>query len=168
MGVCSQEGKGSAFHFTTRFESFEPAQSAQPADDAGADPVGPLSILVAEDDPVSQTLVSSLLKPHGHSITLVSNGSQAFSALERRTFDLVLMDIQMPGMDGLEVTAKIRERERETGGHTPIIALTAHALRGDQQRCLQGGMDGYVSKPVHAGDLQAAITAAMRMSVAGQ
>ncbi|HEX7597264.1 MAG TPA: response regulator, partial [Polyangia bacterium] len=129
----------------------------------------PLSILLAEDDPASQALVSSLLKPRGHRITTVSNGLQALSALEGQRFDLVLMDVQMPDMDGMEATAEIRKRERETGGHTPIVALTAHALKGDQQRCLEGGMDGYVAKPIRAGDLLAAIsTTAGRMPVGAE
>ena len=86
--------------------------------------------------------------------------------LRQQTFDLVLMDIQMPGMDGLEATAEIRQRERETGGHTPIIALTAHAQNGDQQRCLEAGMDGYVAKPVRETDLLAAILGATQCEAA--
>src|ERR1035438_7216068 len=164
--VDSEEGRGSTFHLQTRFE---PVVSAQPAEllyGAGSDPDRPLSILLAEDDPASRTLVASLLKPSGHRITNVCNGLQALSAIERQEFDLVLMDIQMPGMDGLEATAEIRKRERETGSHMPIVALTAHALNGDQQRCLEAGMDRYVSKPIRPGDLLAAISSATRCRTA--
>jgi PAS domain S-box-containing protein len=167
IGVDSQDGKGSTFYFTARFESFLFSESAEPASVTGNHPDEPLSILVAEDDPASQVLVSSMLKPRGHRVTFVSDGFQVLSALDLHSFDVILMDIQMPGMDGREAAAKIRKRERETGGHTPIIALTAHALKGDQQRCLDLGMDGYVAKPIHAGDLLAAIfTAARRMPAA--
>ena len=156
----SEPGKGSTFTFTTRFESFVSEQPGGPESGAGDFPVEPLSILIAEDDPASQTLVSSLLAPYGHRLTVVSDGLQVLSALERHSFDVILMDIQMPGMDGMEATAEIRKKERETGQHTIIIALTAHALKGDQQRCLEAGMDGYVAKPVHVAELVAAIVAA--------
>jgi len=160
--VESEQGKGSTFHFAARFESLVSAQPAQPAGVADGYPGRPLSILLAEDDPTSRMLVFSLLTRYGHRITTASNGSQVLSALARQSFDLVLMDIQMPGMDGLEATAKIRERERTHGGHTPIVALTAHAMNGDQQRCLEAGMDGYVAKPFRASDLLAAISTATR------
>jgi len=163
----SEEGKGSTFHFTIPFEPAAPAQIAEPAGTASDRTGRPLSILVAEDDPPSQALVSWLLTSYGHRITTVSDGLQVLSALERQSFDLVLMDIQMPDMDGLEATALIRKGERETGGHIPIVALTAHALKGDEQRCLEGGMDGYVAKPIRPNDLLAAIvTAARRLPVA--
>jgi PAS domain S-box-containing protein len=155
--VESQEGKGSTFHFTTRFEAFVQEPASEPEGGADYHPDQPLSILVAEDDPASQALVASLLIPFGHRITAVANGFEALSALEQQAFDVILMDIQMPGMDGMEATAAIRKMQRETGAHTPIIALTAHALKGDQQRCLEAGMDGYVSKPIHSNDLLAAM-----------
>jgi two-component system, sensor histidine kinase and response regulator len=107
-----------------------------------------LRILVAEDNPVNQDLAMHLLQRRGHSVILAENGRQAISAAERHKFDLVLMDVQMPEMGGLEATQAIREKEKTTGGHLPIIAMTAHAMQGDRQKCLDAGMDGYLSKPL--------------------
>jgi CheY-like chemotaxis protein/HPt (histidine-containing phosphotransfer) domain-containing protein len=90
-------------------------------------------------------------------VSVANNGREALAVMESHDFDLVLMDVQMPVMDGFEATAAIRARERRTGRHVPIIAMTAHALKGDRERCLEGGMDGYVAKPVHAEQLVAAI-----------
>jgi PAS domain S-box-containing protein len=119
--------------------------------------VGPLRILLAEDSPVNQKLTIGLLKRHHHHIAAVENGKAALDALEREPFDLVVMDVQMPEMDGLQATARIRAREKETGGHIPIVAITAHAMKGDRERCLAAGMDGYISKPVRAQELYAVI-----------
>jgi CheY-like chemotaxis protein len=107
-----------------------------------------LRILVAEDNPVNQDLALHMLERRGHSVILAENGRQALDAVERHKFDLVLMDVQMPEMGGLEATQAIREREKSTGGHVPIIAMTAHAMQGDRQKCLDAGMDGYLSKPL--------------------
>jgi CheY-like chemotaxis protein/HPt (histidine-containing phosphotransfer) domain-containing protein len=107
----------------------------------------PLRILLAEDNAVNQTLAVSLLEKGGHSVRVAANGKEALAALERETFDVVLMDVGMPEMDGFVATAAIRARERGTGRHQPIIAMTAHALKGDRERCLEAGMDGYVTKP---------------------
>jgi CheY-like chemotaxis protein len=112
-----------------------------------------LRVLVAEDNPVNQKLTDHLLKRRGHQATIVSNGLQAIEALEREHFDLVLMDLQMPEMDGFEATAAIREKEQQTGKRIGIVALTAHAMEGDRQRCLDADMDGYVSKPIKAVEL---------------
>jgi two-component system sensor histidine kinase/response regulator len=106
-----------------------------------------LSILLAEDNAMNQKLATRLLEKRGHKITTVSNGREAIEALEASLFDLILMDVQMPEMDGWRATELIRERERVTGGHIPILALTAHAMKHDQQRCLDVGMDGFLSKP---------------------
>jgi signal transduction histidine kinase/DNA-binding response OmpR family regulator len=116
-----------------------------------------LSILVAEDNPVNQKLAARMLEKRGHKITVAGNGREALAALETDTFDLVLMDIQMPEMDGFEATAAIRERERERGAgrHQPIIAMTAHAMKGDDRRCLDAGMDGYLAKPIRGEELYA-------------
>jgi CheY-like chemotaxis protein len=103
---------------------------------------------VAEDNPVNQDLALHMLQRRGHSVILAENGRQALDAVERHKFDLVLMDVQMPEMGGLEATQAIREREKSTGGHVPIIAMTAHAMQGDRQKCLDAGMDGYLSKPL--------------------
>jgi CheY-like chemotaxis protein len=95
-------------------------------------------------------------------VTVAENGQAALHACGTQTFDLILMDIQMPGMDGLEATAAIRKKEIATGAHTPIIAMTAHALKGDRERCLAAGMDGYVSKPIRTVELFAAIESVMQ------
>ncbi len=116
-----------------------------------------LQVLLAEDNAINRTLVVRLLSKRGHSVVVASNGKQAVSALETQTFDVVLMDIQMPEMDGFEATAAIRQKEKAIGAHIPIIALTAHAMKGDRERCVAGGMDGYVSKPVQAEELIQAV-----------
>jgi len=110
-------------------------------------------VLLAEDNSVNQRLVSRLLEKKGHRVFVVPNGREALEALERESFDLVFMDVQMPEMNGFEATAAIRERERISGGHMPIIAMTAHAMKGDRERCLVAGMDGYISKPVEIKEL---------------
>jgi signal transduction histidine kinase/DNA-binding response OmpR family regulator len=114
-------------------------------------------ILIAEDNAVNQRVAVSLLTKRGHDVTLVDNGVKAVEAVARETFDLVLMDVQMPEMDGLEATAAIRQREALSGGHVRIVAMTAHALNGDSDRCLKSGMDGYLSKPLNAGRLYAMV-----------
>jgi signal transduction histidine kinase/DNA-binding response OmpR family regulator len=112
--------------------------------------VGALKVLLAEDSPVNQKLAVAVLEKHGHDVFVANNGREALAALESREFDLILMDVQMPEMDGLEATRTIREKELVSGRHIPIIAMTAHALKGDRQRCLDAGMDSYVAKPIHA------------------
>ena len=107
-----------------------------------------LLVLLVEDNPINQKLVARLLQKHGHAVMLAGNGREALEVLERETPDAVLMDVQMPEMDGLEATAHIRARELGTGRRVPIVALTAQGLQEDRQRCLAAGMDGYLSKPV--------------------
>ncbi|MBW2352216.1 MAG: response regulator [Deltaproteobacteria bacterium] len=107
-----------------------------------------LRILLAEDNMVNQRLTVKLLTKMGYQVEVAGNGKEAVAAFERETFDLILMDVQMPEMDGFEATALIREKEKKTGGHIPIIAMTAHAMKGDRERCLDAGMDEYVSKPI--------------------
>ena len=114
-----------------------------------------LKILVAEDNRVNQKLAVRMLEKRGHRITLARNGREAVAAVEAEAFDLVLMDIQMPEMDGFEATAAIRQSERSTGRHQPIVAMTAHAMKGDDQRCVDGGMDGYLAKPIRGEELYA-------------
>ena len=116
-----------------------------------------LHILVAEDSVVNQTLAARLLERCGHTVVVVSSGAQALAALEAQCFDVVLIDVQMPEMDGLEATASIRAQEQSTGDHIPIIAMTAHVMQGDRERCLEAGMDDYVAKPIQAEALFAAI-----------
>jgi two-component system, sensor histidine kinase and response regulator len=127
-------------------------------------PIRPLNILLAEDNAVNQKLAIRLLEKAGHCVTLARNGREALEAWEHQVlpgFDLVLMDIQMPDMDGMEATAAIRGLEQRTGQHIPILAMTAHAIRGDRERCFAGGMDGYISKPIHPPSLFAEITRCM-------
>ncbi len=114
-----------------------------------------LRILVAEDHPVNQQLILRLLERRGHTITLAGDGRQAVEAYGRDAFDLIIMDVQMPVMDGFEATAAIRAIEATTGIHVPIVAVTAHAMDGDRERCLQAGMDDYMSKPIHTPTLLA-------------
>ena len=114
-------------------------------------------ILLAEDNAVNQTRAVRVLEKRGYVVSVAGDGRAAIAALEKDSFDLVLMDIQMPGMDGFEATLAIREKEKRTGEHIPIVAMTAHALKGDQERCVAAGMDGYVSKPIRTSELFAAI-----------
>ena len=129
-----------------------------------ADAQYPLRILVAEDNPVNQKLVMRLLAKQGHNATLVDDGSKALDALATNTFDLVLMDVQMPEMDGIEATKVQRMREADGAGHMPIFAMTAHAMQGDEERCIAAGMDGYISKPIKPEELFAAIAAVAERS----
>jgi two-component system sensor histidine kinase/response regulator len=114
-------------------------------------------VLLAEDSLVNLTLALRLLEKRGYSVIVAANGGEAVEAFKNNRFDVVLMDIQMPDMDGFEATAAIRAKEKLTGGHVPIIAMTAHALKGDRERCISAGMDGYVSKPIRASELFSAI-----------
>ena len=114
-------------------------------------------ILVAEDHPVNRRLVTKLLEKKSMVPILAANGEEALHALESDTFDLILMDVQMPGMDGLQTTIAIREREKATGGRIPILAMTAHAMNRDRERCLEAGMDAYIAKPVRPAELYRAI-----------
>jgi CheY-like chemotaxis protein len=112
-----------------------------------------LRLLAAEDNRVNQRLLVGLLEKEGHEVTLVEDGAAAVARSAETKFDLVLMDVQMPVMDGLEATRQIRLREQQTGEHLPIVALTAHAMKGDRERCLEAGMDAYVAKPLHKQEL---------------
>jgi CheY-like chemotaxis protein len=122
-----------------------------------------LRILLAEDNLVNQRLAVGLLEKRGHVVAIAINGKEALAALERESFDLMFMDVQMPEMGGFEATARIRAGEKQTGQHLPIIAMTAHAMKGDRERCLAAGMDGYVSKPIQSADLFRAIDEALAM-----
>ena len=119
-------------------------------------------VLVAEDNPVNQRLAMAILGKKGYEVVLTANGKEAVAAFKQGPFDVILMDVQMPEMDGFEATALIREKEKETGGHIPIIAMTAHAMKGDRERCLAAGMDGYLSKPVRADAITEAIDEALK------
>jgi signal transduction histidine kinase/CheY-like chemotaxis protein len=150
---------GSTFHFTACLgvaqESPVAGQQAKGA--ITLDPAQPqlrsLHILVAEDNYVNQMLAVRLLQKRGHRVTVAGNGREALAALGQQTFDLVLMDIEMPEMNGFTATAVIREREKLAGGHLLIVAMTAHAMKDDKLRCLNAGMDGYISKPINVTEL---------------
>ena len=115
-----------------------------------------LNILLAEDNAVNRVLAQKLLQKQGHAVTSVNNGMEAVKLWEQNQssqFDLILMDVQMPEMDGLQAATRIRDRELATGAHIPIIAVTAHAMKGDRERCLAAGMDGYITKPINPAEL---------------
>ncbi len=168
LSLRSAPGEGSTFSFTAHLRR-APAEIPAAAGDLdqfrgflpASDP--PLRFLLAEDNPVNQKLVQVLLSRAGHEVVVAQNGEEAVELYSRSTFDLILMDVQMPKMDGLQATAAIRLTERTQGRHTPILALTAHAMSGDSARCLEAGMDGYVSKPVSAEALARAIRETVRV-----
>jgi two-component system, sensor histidine kinase and response regulator len=116
-----------------------------------------LRVLLAEDNAVNRALATRLLEKRGHSVEIACDGKQALLATEKEELDVILMDIQMPEMDGFEATAAIRRQEASSGKHVPIIALTAHALKEDREQCLSSGMDAYLSKPIRATELLATI-----------
>jgi CheY-like chemotaxis protein len=162
--VESTPGKGSTFHFDVVLDAVQ-AQSQKELlatangsangaslryEPASLDPAAKtgLKILLAEDNMVNARFAFRLLQKQGHQPTLVQTGRMAVDALKAHAFDVVLMDLQMPDMDGLEATRAIREQEKIAGKHVPIIAMTAHALHGDRERCLSAGMDSYISKPI--------------------
>jgi two-component system, sensor histidine kinase and response regulator len=123
---------------------------------------GELRVLVAEDNEVNQLVARRIFEKLGHEVTVVGTGREALSAVQSRQFDLVAMDVQMPEMDGLDATMAIRCWEEKTGTHVPIVAMTAHAMKGDSERCLAAGMDGYVSKPIRTHELERAISQVLR------
>ena len=162
LWVESARGQGSTFHFTVALDVAD-AYETRPADQsaasrpaarskAGALPMPAESprtrILLVEDNLVNQRVASGLLTRRGHHVTIAPNGREALARLDREIFDLVLMDLQMPVMDGIDTTLAIRQRECVTGEHIRIVAMTAHAMRSDRERCLAAGMDGYLSKPI--------------------
>jgi CheY-like chemotaxis protein len=154
--------EGSAFHFTALIDVGKRPQ-ARPApvhpEDTPAKPAAarPLRILLAEDNPVNRRLAQHLLQKQGHTVIVAEDGAQALALLERETVDLVFMDVQMPGTDGLAATRVIRQREKAGQFRLPIVALTAHAMSGDRELCLAAGMDAYITKPIQRGELQRVI-----------
>jgi CheY-like chemotaxis protein len=156
--VESVPHQGSTFHFTARFgradlaDVSEPPGSGYPSRQSVADVVMPaarqLRVLLAEDNVVNQRLGAALLQRRGHGVTVVANGAEALAAIAATAFDVVLMDVQMPVMGGLEATTAIRLGERTSASHLPIVAMTAHAMKGDRELCLAAGMDDYISKPL--------------------
>ncbi len=169
IGVESKTGKGSTFYFTVEFgigsgpiervgdtEDAAAFTDEQPQEPADFETDAPLTVLLAEDSPVNQKLAIGLLHKKGHDVVVANNGQEALDLFQKQSFDLILMDVQMPDMDGFEATGKIRELEQD-GAHTPIIAVTAHAMKGDRERCIDAGMDGYLSKPIRARALYSTI-----------
>lgn len=152
LAVESELGKGSTFFVSLPL----PQATSSPTPPATPDEsvnLPPLHILLAEDNPVNQTLANRLLTQRGHTVSTAVNGQEALDLFSNNTFDLILMDVQMPVMNGFDATKEIRKQEVNSPRHIPIIALTAHALKGDEDRCLQAGMDDYVSKPIQINKL---------------
>ncbi len=167
LSVKSDIGRGSTFSFTARLglpntprenRAFAPRAHQSSSLTRVSDRVDqPLCILLAEDNAVNQVVARRLLEKRGHSVVVACNGREALDATGQHIFDVVLMDLEMPEMSGLEATAAIRTREEGSQTHLPIIAMTAHAMTGDRERCLAAGMDDYVTKPVRAYELYAAL-----------
>lgn len=162
--VESQLGCGSTFHFTAVFDRPEAPSLAEPAAETAlpCQSVGPLRILLAEDGPVNQDVAVGLLELRGHSVAVADNGRLAVQLFGRERFDVVLMDLEMPEMDGLAATARIREIERGRAALVPIIAMTAHAPKGFRDRCLEAGMDDYLSKPIQPAELYRVVESAVQ------
>lgn len=155
LSLSSESGKGSTFGFTIDAPpTAPPAAMAIPPEEA---PTRPMRVLVAEDNRVNQLLMLALLRKRGHTATVASDGAEALAALERQSFDLVLMDIQMPEMDGLEAVRCIRKGEASTGRRLPVVAMTARAMAGDREAFLAAGMDDYLEKPVQIDRLDAVL-----------
>jgi PAS domain S-box-containing protein len=154
----SAPGQGSTFTFAASFaiRDDSPAPLAAAIERAGAVSRG-RSILLVEDNDINQRLAHRLLEKRGHRVTVAANGCEAIEAYLREPFDVILMDVQMPGMDGIEATRHIRQREESAGGHVPIVALTARVMKDDRAKCLAAGMDAYVAKPIDVDELMEAI-----------
>ncbi|HBN08347.1 MAG TPA: hypothetical protein DD435_06790 [Cyanobacteria bacterium UBA8530] len=140
-------GDGAAFHFTARF-ALDPAERSPVSGPDESFSLPSLNILLAEDNTINQKMAIRMLAKRNHTVTLARDGQEAVDLWRENSFDLILMDIQMPNLDGFEATAAIRESEKNGGGHCAIVAVTANALKGDREKCLAAGMDGYVAKPL--------------------
>jgi CheY-like chemotaxis protein len=147
---------GSRFHFTARFEKCAQVEAAKPRPEV-QERESPLRLLVAEDNLVNQKLIQRLLERRGHSVCVAANGLEALDRLARERFDALFLDLQMPELDGMETCKRIRDAEKQSGVRLPIVALTAHAMSGDRERCLEAGMDGYLSKPIGVPELNEAL-----------
>ena len=163
--VESELGKGSTFSFTVRL----PLAKELPSDFEAPVAVpttacGQLRILLVEDNPANQKLATYILQDRGHTVEIAGDGQEAICLTEQNRYDVILMDVQMPGMNGLEATAVIRKRECG-GSRVPIIAMTAHAMQEDRERCLAAGMDGYISKPINAQEMIGLVESLARCAV---
>jgi two-component system, sensor histidine kinase and response regulator len=158
--VESTPGTGSTFHFTSVFREEDPSAMKVVAAQEVTGPAlacRPLTILLAEDNPVNRLVATKLLEKNGHTVVTANDGREALDALSKASYDVVLMDVQMPNMNGFEATGAIREAEMDTGRHQFIVAVTAHALKGDRARCIEAGMDSYISKPLRSHELHAVL-----------
>ena len=158
LELTSENGKGSRFFFTLPFVWSSTSELEQPEARVAVPSGPPLRILLAEDNFVNQRIVQGLLEKSGHRVEVVVNGKLALERLVKESFDLVLMDVQMPEMDGLTATSQLRKLEESTKRHIPVIAMTANAMKGDREKCLEAGMDHYISKPIRFDDLLDAIS----------
>ncbi len=161
MSVTSTPGRGSTFSFSIRCLSAEISQGRDPSNAiwTPARTRGGTSgrVLVAEDNPVNQLLMVRLLERNGHQVVVAGNGRAALAAISQQSFDVVLMDVQMPELDGLEATRQLRQGERASGKYLPVIAMTAHAMQGDREKCIAAGMTAYIAKPIRPEELFKAI-----------
>ena len=146
----SELGRGSTFHFSVKVGRDAQGLAVAAPPDIPAAAVAPLRVLLTDDVAMNQMVATRLLEKQGHTVRVASSGREALAALEHEGFDLAFLDVEMPDLDGFETTAAIRAREKGTGQHLRIVAMTAHAMTGDKERCLQAGMDGYLSKPIDA------------------
>jgi len=158
LAVDSEPGVGSRFSFVLRFP-VTTAIEAPAARNLTSASSRVLRVLLAEDNAVNQLIAARLLSKRGHTVTVAHDGREALTLMESQPFDLVLMDVQMPTMDGLQATTELRQHERSTGQHLRVVAMTAHAMVGDRERCEAAGMDDYLSKPLVARDLDAVLAA---------
>jgi hypothetical protein len=165
ISVESEIGRGSRFCLSVRVgalaKTVESDTIAVSESLRGVTSRRELRILLVEDNRVNQAVASRILAKLGHMFVIANNGLEAIEQLKQQAFDLVLMDVQMPEMDGIQATKVIREHEKSTHDHIPIIAMTAYAMAGDRARCLAAGMDGYVTKPINPEEVDAAILTAL-------
>jgi signal transduction histidine kinase/FixJ family two-component response regulator len=159
IGVKSEFGSGSTFHFTARFGLLEASEvqeftaTASTATTSSAKLMHALTVLIVEDNVINQTVALRMLEKEGHRPVVANSAIEALDLWASQKFDVILMDVQMPGLSGLEATSIIREKEQLSGAHIPIVAMTAHAMKGDRERCLASGMDDYIAKPISADQL---------------
>ena len=161
--VESEAGEGSTFHVTAVLEKVAMDDAAVSANGHGAissggeGPAEELRVLLTDDNAISQKVARRMIEKLGHTVVVDGTGGEALAALERQDFDVVLMDVHLPDIDGFEATERIRTRDRARGSWTPVIAMTAMAMKGDRERCLEAGMDDYLSKPMKSDDLRAVL-----------
>ncbi len=159
--VDSALGHGSSFHFTVNLEiEHDTAAEEKPSELGVKQADRPLCVLLAEDNEINQQVAFEFLQMRGHQVRITGNGTEALAAFVKEHFDVILMDVHMPKMDGFQATAAIREKEKTTGSRVPIIAMTGYAMKGDRQRCIDAGMDGYICKPIRSQELYQAIETA--------